>query len=261
MSKNPAPDRMRVLQSFKRSLNGYHENAIVQAEIAKNLVDHFLATSQRESYSHTFEFGCATGHLSEQLVSRLEIGSFTANDLIEESHHFIEPKLNQAAGNWRFIAGAIEELDLPENLDLIASSSTMQWISDTPTLLEKLTRSLAPDGWLALSSFQDNHFAELQMMGSRAKAPSYTNGEDWPSLVPQNLTIKHIHTEEKKIHFSTVRAMLSHLRQTGVNGNAGQQWGHQKLREFESEYQARFSEERGIFLTYAPVYIIAQRQP
>ena len=46
MSENPAPDRMRVLQSFKRSLNGYHENAIVQAEIAKSLIDYFLATSQ-----------------------------------------------------------------------------------------------------------------------------------------------------------------------------------------------------------------------
>ncbi|MEP6355600.1 MAG: methyltransferase domain-containing protein [Hyphomicrobiales bacterium] len=260
MSKPSVRERMNVLQSFKRSLKDYHQNAVVQAEIAKTLIDHFLTTSQRENYSHVLEFGCATGHLSEQLISRLKIDAFTANDLIEESQQYIAPKLNQLTSNWRFIAGAIEEIDLPENLDLVASSSTVQWIFDTATLLEKLTGMLAPNGWLALSSFTDNHFTELQVMGSKAKAPRYTNVEDWPSLMPHNVAIKHIHTEEIKIHFPTVHAMLSHLRQTGVNGNAGQAWGRQKLLEFESVYEKQFKDDEGIFLTYAPIYIIAQKQ-
>lgn len=260
MSEQPAPSHTKIMQSFKRSLNGYHQSAVVQADIAKTLMDHFLTASGQQKLSHVFEFGCSTGHLTEQLMSRLNIDHLTANDLIKESRHFISSMLDDASQNWHFEAGAIENLDLPDNLDLIASSSTMQWIFDTAALLDKLTRALKPGGWLMLSTFADNHFQELQIMGSKARATRYTNAEDWAKLIPPDLTIKHSQGEDIKIHFPSARAMLSHLRQTGVNGNAGQAWGRQKLLEFEAAYEEQFKDDEGIFLTYAPVYIIAQKQ-
>ena len=260
MSNSTSLDHDKIRQSFKRSLSGYHQSATVQAEIAKTLIDHFLATSIRDNFSHVFEFGCSTGHLSEQLLSRLSINEFTTNDLIEESEQHIASLLDDAPCNWRFEAGAIEQMNLPENLDLIASSSTIQWVFDTRALLGKLTHALAPGGWLMLSAFGERHFKELQILSSKAKAPSYINAEDWPSLIPHNLTIKLIREEEKRIHFKTARLMLSHLRQTGVNGNAGQPWSRQKLRDFETDYEARFKDDDGIYLTYAPVYFIAQKQ-
>lgn len=261
MSERPVPDQTKILQSFRRSLNHYHDNAIIQAEIAKTLIKHFQASDAPEQFGHVLEFGCSTGLLTQQLISQFNIKQFTVNDLVEESQHFVTPILNEASCRWQFRAGAIETIDLPEKYDLIASTSTIQWIFDTPALLNKLTYSLAPGGWLMLSTFADTHFSELQMIGSKAQATHYINAADWPALIHDNLTIKFVRQEEKKVYFPTVRAMLSHLRQTGVNGNAGQIWSRQKLVQFESEYEAHFSDDNGVYLTYAPVYIIVRKHP
>lgn len=259
--RDPLPTQhAKIIQSFKRSLSGYHENAVVQADIAKTLMDHFLRTAERQTFSNVFEFGCSTGHLTEQLISRLDIGALTANDLIEESQDCLSSITRKASLNLQFLSGAIEALELPEHLDLIASSSTLQWIDDMPTLVDKLTNALQPGGWLMLSTFAEHHFSELQAIGSKAKAPSYMNAENLSALCPDNLAVKFIDTQDIKIHFKSARAMLSHLRQTGVNGNAGQPWTRQKLLDFETEYEARFKDDTGIPLTYAPIYFIAQKK-
>lgn len=253
------PNHDRILQSFRRSLNDYHQNALVQAQVAARLVTHFMAAGAPRHFTHVMEFGCSTGLLTRELLAHLRFEDFCANDLVQESEALVAPLLDKASGRWRFAAGPIEEIDIPGNLDLIASASTLQWITDTPSLLHKLTNALVSGGWMMLSTFSKDHFPELREMGSTAEAGGYLNADEWGQIIPGNLTIKFIHQEFRKIHFPSARAMLSHLRSTGVNANAGMRWTRQKLAAFEADYEARFRDAEGVCLTYAPLYIIAQK--
>jgi len=258
MSAMP-PNHDRILQSFRRSLNNYHQNAMVQAQVAARLMGHFMAAGTPRHFAHIMEFGCSTGLLTRELLAHLHFENFFANDLVSESEALIAPLFDKASSRWRFAAGPIEEIEIPRNLDLIASASTLQWIADTPLLLRKFNDALRAGGWLMFSTFSKSHFPELQQIGSNAGAGGYLDADEWLKILPHGLTTKFLHQELCKIHFPSARAMLSHLRSTGVNANAGMRWTRQKLATFEADYEARFRDADGVCLTYAPLYLIAQK--
>jgi malonyl-CoA O-methyltransferase len=59
--------------------------------------------------------------------------------------------------------------------------------------------------------------------------------------------------------FPDALALLKHLRDTGVNGAASQNWTARDLKDFETRYRQRFGTPRGLPLTYDPVWVIAQK--
>ena len=248
----------RVQQNFQRGFRKYNDNAYVQKHIATSLIDFFAQTTNPPHFHNALEIGCGTGFLTQELVQRLSVDHWTINDLVTESKAHITPILNTSA--WDFLPGAIESKHLPGNYDLIASASVFQWIADTPSLLKKLSDSLAPGGWLIFSSFGPEHFRELQAFGTKPCTMSYFDSNGWHALLPNDLVPKLIEQDIQVAKFSTVHKLLMHLRNTGVNANAERQWSRQSLAAFEQEYTHRFSDQdQNIFLTYAPVYIIAQK--
>jgi len=249
----------RVQQNFQRGFSQYNDNAYVQKHIAARLVDFFAQVSPPPRFHDVLEIGCGTGFLTQELVQRFSVDHWTINDLVADSKAHITPILNASA--WDFLPGAIEEKQLPGNYDLIASASVFQWIADTPSLLRKLSDSLSPGGWLVFSSFGSEHFREIQTFDTTPHTMSYFDSTDWQALLPDDLTPKLIEQDIQVAKFSTVRKLLMHLRNTGVNANAQRQWSRQKLTAFEREYTHLFSDQdQKICLTYAPVYIIAQKQ-
>ena len=249
----------RVQQKFQRGFRKYNDNAYVQKHIAARLVDLFAQISNPPHFQNALEIGCGTGFLTQELAQRLSVDHWTINDLVTDSKAHIAPILNTSA--WDFLPGAIETKQLSGNYDLIASASVFQWIADTQALLKKLSDSLAPGGWLILSSFGPEHFRELQAFDTKPHTMSYFDSTDWQALLPDDLVPKLINQDVQVAKFSTVRKLLMHLRNTGVNANAQRQWSRQSLAAFEQEYTHRFSDQdQKVCLTYAPVYIIAQKQ-
>ena len=169
------------------------------------------------------------------------------------------PILNSST--WEFLQGAIETKQLPRKYDLIASASAIQWIADTPDLLKRLSDSLNPGGWLILSSFGPEHFQELQALDKKPCPMSYFDSDGWRTLLSTDFKPVHIDQDIQVVKFGGVRKLLMHLRNTGVNANAQHQWSRQRLAAFELEYARRFSDQdQKVCLTYAPVYIIAQKR-
>lgn len=249
----------KVQQNFQRGFGKYNDNAYVQKHIAARLVDLFTQTTTPPHFHNALEIGCGTGFLTQELVRRLSVEHWTVNDLVTDSKAHIAPILSDSA--WEFLPGAIETKQLPRNYDLIASASVFQWIADTPSLLKKLSDNLAPGGWLILSSFGPEHFRELQAFDTKPCTMSYFDSPEWQGLLPDDLVPKRIYQDVQIAKFSTVRKLLMHLRNTGVNANAGHHWSRQSLAAFEQEYAHRFSDQdQKVCLTYAPVYIIAQKQ-
>ncbi len=259
MILSPPPSQHKIQQNFQRGFRKYNDNAYMQKHIATRLIDLFAQTASIPNFRNALEIGCGTGFLTQELVQRLSVDHWMINDLVTDSEVHIAPILNTRA--WDFLPGAIETKHLPQKYDLIASASVFQWIADTPKLLKKLSDSLAPGGWLVLSSFGPKHFHELQAFDTKSYSMSYFSCKDWRALLPDALVPKHIEQDFQGAKFGTVRALLMHLRNTGVNANARHQWSRGRLATFEQEYTQRFSDQdQNVYLTYAPIYIIAQKQ-
>ena len=251
----------RIQHSFARSQHSYHSAAIAQAQIAGLLVDDLAAAGAPDSFQHALEFGCGTGHLTKALLHRFAIGNLALNDLVAESAAAVQPILQGHKTATTFHAGAVETLPLPQNLNLIASASTVQWVADPTALITRLADHLAPDGWLAISGFGRSHFAELRALGGGDAAPSYLDPADWHALLPQGLRLNSVTARRISLKFPTAISLLRHLRQTGVNANARRHWTRAKLAAFEANLRASQPGEGPITLTYCPVFVVAQKQP
>lgn len=245
----------KVEQSFRRGLKTYHNSATQQAQIAQHLSD-IMAQHMSLRLDRALEFGVGTGHLTRKLQNVFDIETLFLNDLVEDCAAL-------APQSATFLAGPIEATPLPEHLDLICSASTVQWIEDLPEMLHRFERALLPGGWLALSGFGQAQFQELRAMGSTAAAPNYMDASDWEFALPEGLRIRHLSQnqrhEDSTEWFPDALSLLRHLRNTGVNGASNRAWTAQDLRAFEAEYAKRFGTEKGLPLTYDPVWVLAQK--
>jgi malonyl-CoA O-methyltransferase len=258
--KTPADGQSRIQQSFCRGFQSYNDNAHVQAQIATDLAARFKSLVGGTRFRRAFEFGCGTGFLTRELTRQFSVDHWTLNDLVAECESHVAPLFKTSHCAWNFLSGAVETLDLPQCCDLIASASAIQWVQDTPALLNRLSDYLAPGGWLLLSSFGPGQFYELDDFGSDPAQMSYFDATAWRDMLPKDLVPRHIAQTRQSARFATVRDMLVHLRNTGVNGNSTQNWTRSKLATFEDEYARRFTgPDQKVHLTYAPVYIIAQK--
>lgn len=241
----------KVAQSFRRGLRTYHKSATQQADIAQHLSD-LMAQHLPHRMNRVLEFGMGTGHLTLALSRGFQIDQLYLNDLVSDCADF-------APTSAEFIGGLIEGVALPQKLDLICSASTVQWIEDLPTMLERFSDALVPGGWLAFSGFGHNQFQELRALGSTAAAPNYMDASDWQFVLPPNLRIRHQSQSQTTKWFPSAHSVLKHLRDTGVNGASNRSWTAQDLRAFEAQYIERFGTSRGLPLTYDPVWVLAQK--
>ncbi len=251
------PDQARVQQSFRRGLASYHDHARVQAGIAANLTNALRTAGAPVHFAHALEFGCGTGHLTDELLRHFHLADLTLNDLVPDCAAHLQPLLAGRVAQSRFLSGPIETLPLPDSLDLIAAASTVQWLTDLPMFIQRLTDHLAPGGWLALSGFGRSHFAELQQIGADAGAPGTLDPTDWPSLLPHTMQILHLQGETAQLTFPDAISLLRHLRLTGVNGRARQHWTRARLAGFAESLTRERPKGSPLTLTYQPVYLIA----
>ncbi len=250
----------RVRQSFRRGLGSYHQHASAQAEIASRLVQILGEKGAPNRYENVLEFGCGTGHLTQPLMQTFDIHHLTLNDLVAEAALGLGALTQDRAERTHFTFGPIETVPLPTELDLIASASTVQWISDLPTLMARLAARLCPGGWLAISGFGSAQFHQLRSLGSTSAAPSYADAQDWPALLPRDVELVHVVQDPVEVLFDNAIDLLRHLRNTGVNAQAEQQWSRGRLKEFEDNYRSRFGQDGKLPLTYDPVWMIARKR-
>lgn len=250
----------RVRQSFRRGLGSYHHHASAQAEIANRLVQILAEKGAPNRFENVLEFGCGTGHLTQPLMQAFDIHHLTLNDLVAEAAVGLGALTQDRAERTHFTFGPIETVPLPTELDLIASASTVQWVGDIPTLMARLAARLCPGGWLAISGFGSAQFHQLRSLGSTSAAPSYADAQDWPALLPRDVELVHVAQDPIEMLFDSAIGLLRHLRNTGVNAQAEQQWSRGRLREFEDSYRSRFGRDGKLPLTYDPVWMIARKR-
>lgn len=244
-------DKNLVAQRFAKAGQSYSEHAIVQKQICQNLTG-LLKQFCPSTMSRVFEIGCGSGNLTRLITASFQIEELILNDLYADvQQHFNHQE------NLKWLIGDIETLEFPQQLDMIVSGSALQWMQDLPRLLERCNGALVDQGWLCFSTFGSQNLMEIKELTGQGL--SYWSVENWNSALTQaGFEILHLSESETQLYFDSPKAVLQHLKATGVTATAQHRWTKQALQQFYQDYD-RFNYAEGYALTYHPIYCIARR--
>jgi len=240
-----------VAQRFAKAGQSYSEQAIVQKQICQNLT-RLLQQFCPRMMPRVFEIGCGSGNLTRLITASFQIEELILNDLYADvQQHF------NSHESWKWLIGDVEALDFPQQLDMIVSGSALQWMQDLPRLLERCDEALVDQGWLCFSTFGSKNLLEIKELTGQGL--SYWSVENWNRALTQaGFEILHLSESETQLYFDSPKAVLQHLKATGVTATAQHRWTKQTLQQFYQDYD-RFKHAEGYSLTYHPIYCIARR--
>lgn len=218
----------------------YDEFATAQKYAAEKLAA--LLGKYGQSFRNAYEIGCGSGIFTKKLLSNFDIERLTLNDLY------------RARPMERFEAqiGDIRTLEIPRNLDLVASSSVLQWIDDFDALLQKIEKSLLPGGIFAFAMFSEGTLRELSSFTGQSLP--YLSDERIEELVSRHFDVLESAPDFCSVSFLTLHDLLNSLKQTGVNNLGGTfRLTKNSLKQMEAHFVGKYT------LTYRFQTIVAVR--
>ncbi len=253
-------DKQLVHNRFGKSLGSYDNEAVVQQSMARELCAMICQAEPARSFDRVLEVGSGTGTLMAELLGCCSVKSYYANDLVEETLFSLRKLLLRfPVAEFHFIGGDIESCDsLPANLDLVLSGATLQWLDDLEGFFRKMADQLQPGGVLAFSTFSTSNMREISTI-ENVGLNYHTLGE-LELLAGRYFDLTSSWQEEKRVEFSSPEAVLHHIRQTGTNGLLRRSWSKSRYQHFVERYRELFSCEKGVYLTYHPVYCCLKKR-
>lgn len=218
----------------------YDRFAVAQKFAAKALVE--LLREFRTSFDSAYEIGCGSGILTRHLDQEFQIAHLTLNDLYKSA----------PMQRFEFQIGDIRLLNLPTDLDLIASSSALQWIDDLDTLFGKIFASLNSGGIFAAALFTEGTLGELEAFTHQGI--HYKTHAEILELLQKRFDLHRAVSDLCTIPYESLHDLLDSLKQTGVNNVQGTfRLTKSSFREMERHFAGKFQ------LTYKFTAFIAQK--
>ncbi|ABY69507.1 biotin synthesis protein [Actinobacillus pleuropneumoniae serovar 3 str. JL03] len=252
-------DKPLIAQRFAAHITEYDEHAIAQQQINRQLVN-LLAQTNKQCFRRVLEIGCGTGDLTQHLMREYQVEHLAVNDLSNVYQDCVVQKIdeNRPLISFKFIAGDAEHLAFDGQFDLISSASAVQWFEQPQTFVSQAAKLLQPNGVLLFNSFTTENLAEIREL--TGVGLTYPSPADWHFWLSKDFTQLQIMQRQIRLTFASPLAVLQHLRKTGVTAISTQTWTRKKLMEFSEQYQAQFSCEQGVYLTYAPIFILGVKK-
>lgn len=228
---------------FGANAKTYNSASDVQRCIALYLVQ--MIKSRIPQDPVIYEIGAGTGHLTGQLVGLAGNCKYTVNDVSDEMLSVLWEDLDmEQATMFRQCADA-ELAEWPADLNMVVSSSAVQWFNDPLNIVRKSARILPDGGLLAFSTFIKGTYKELEHLG---KGLDYPGIEAWRAELEKcGFRDIEINTEEQVMHFESIRDLLLSIKHSGVQGEGGGSTSYALLRRLP------------LRLTYEVLYIVARR--
>lgn len=246
----------RIKTRFAKAAATYDDQAIIQHKVADRLLT-LLVQHTDSAPKRALEIGCCTGLLTSRLANLYrEMDKLFVNDLVPEFKQVIVERVAGTVG-LEFLAGDIESVTLPDNLNLVISSSTFHWLDDPASLFAKLAARMAPESTLAFAMYSRNNLWELREITGIGL--QYYDPAELQEMVAKHFKVLAFEEEQITFKFQAPLDILHHLRETGVNSLIDSQWSRTYLSDFVKRYQSRFTEQNSVRLTYHPVYCIARK--
>lgn len=235
-----------IAQRFSNAQFNYHEHANVQKKVANSLIKRLLQVSTIKNYPKILEIGCGTGFLTNNINKHLNFNHLYLNDLYRSDLIKLNSKMS-------FLIGNAEEIVLPSNLDLIISSSTLQWFNDIDLFFTKAHQNLNSNGIIAFSAFDIDNFNELNEF--LVNKPHYMNANEINIRLNGKFDLLYIHSEKIILNFNKALDLLRHIKLTGVNALSSKVMSVKQLKALISTLNTR-----NLTLTYHPIYVIAKKK-
>lgn len=251
------PDKELVASFFKASATTYEKSAVIQRDISRNLIS-VLQRFTNVGYSRVLEIGCCTGILTEILCESAAIDTLFINDLVPDYCAYARERILKRVHTIQSHPGDIEKVPLPGELDLIISSSTLQWMADLPALIRKISGALNSAGYLAFAIFSPGTMGEISALTGRGLR--YHSNEELTAMLAEDFNLLTLHSGKRQIFFPSLREILQHIRQTGVGGLQKVRWNLRELLDFERRYKAQFITDYGLPITYISTVVVAEKK-
>lgn len=248
--------KKQVEIGFTESFDTYCSEAIVQKAVAGNLAQ-LIGQYVGGLPQCGVEVGCGSGFLTAELMRRYGCRNWLYNDISPAAKTYVDSIARGYGQSFHFEVGDAETLAYPDGIDLLASSSAMQWFADVPAFLKRVSGKMAADGILAISTFGVDNLYEIKVTAGSGLNYMFKNELD--TLVNAHFEVVEIKEELRTLYFETAVDVLRHIKQTGVNGCFRQCWTKAKLRAFAASYE-QFRCRRGLPLTYHPMYVVARKR-
>ncbi len=253
-----AVNKAALARRFSRSMATYERAAVVQREMADQLVADLLSVSGVDRFDRVLELGCGTGLLTERILERCRPGCLVLNDLVAECAETARHAgLREPAVTVQFVHGDMETAEFPHPQDLIASSAVVQWAADPEGLLTRMAGLLRRGGVLAVASFGPLNLQEVSHL--TGSSLPYKSAEEWRSGLAGRYEVLSVRENVRTLWYSSAREVLQHLKETGVNSPDARPWPPSKTKRFCRAYEAAFGHAGKVPLTYHPVFMVARK--
>ena len=230
-----------LINRFERNIENYNNNAFIQKDITKNLIN-LLQKNYNKDFNNIFEIGCGTGFLTNEIYKNIKYKKLFLNDLYD-----IKLKCD------KFYLGNIENIDLPDKLDLVLSSSVLQWIKNIDNLLFKINKSLINNGLFVGSMFINKNFHEIKDIFNIGL--NYFNNENLKLLFEKYFDIIYYEEFIKEIKFDNFADILKHIKNTGVNNIQNFTLTKTMLKNYSNIYNEKYKN----ILTYDYNFFILKK--
>jgi len=229
---------MKIVKEFSRFASEYDTYNVIQKEVAKKLIGYV----KNKKYNTILDLGSGDGGVYRALLEHsISFKKFVALDFSKEmlSLHPNATTIEKICMDFNKVD--VSSIFKHQTIDLLISSSALQWSTNLYSVLSSITQ-LPANAYF--SFFTANTFKTLHQTAN-IRSPIYSKSEIIDTL--DRLFIYDIDMVEYRLSFNSVHEMLRYIKHSGVSGGV-KQLEFKEIKQLMEKYPLDYLEFEVIFV-------------